>query len=146
MHDATVVRDDQHVEQLICQRQHFAHRQAIAVTISAVFERLTLEQLHHEVGQPVLGDIIVDHPHYPGMIDRIGRVAFVYEALAHGRILSLLAVQQLQRSAALVTVGDEKHRRNAANAEHLVQAPLPAQRGAEPSIHARLEVGQRLLH
>ncbi len=141
MHDGARVGGFEHVEHLDRDGQELAlaeRRRAL----DAVLQRLAVEQLHHDVGRPLVGArrdaVVVEDLHDAGVVHLVRGVPLAQEALAHLGVARQAGVQDLDRRARPVAVPPLVHRGHAADAEHALERPLVAEHGADAFL--RLEV------
>jgi hypothetical protein len=95
--------------------------------------RLSLQQLHDEEGLVGFRGVVVEDAHARGVSDLVRDVRLPEESLHHGAIARQLGVHDLQRGALPVAVRGGIHRRDPADAEQGVEAPL----AADSRAHAR---------
>ncbi len=131
-HAARVCRV-QHVEHLGCDGEKLGLGERRAA-LEPVLQRLTVEQLHHDVGGALVGpradDVVVEHLDGTRVLDLVGRVPLAQEPLAHLAVARQAGVQDLDGRAGAVAVPPLVDRGHAADAEHPLERPLLAEDGA----------------
>ena len=115
----------------------------------AVLERLTFEELHHEVGGAFLRtarhDFVVEDLRYTRVLHLVGRVAFTEKSFAQILVPRDMRVQHLDRRAGAVAVLAGVHRGHGPHANQRFEGPLIAQQSAQSRAGCRFAIvfGQR---
>ena len=135
VHDALVVRSDQDVEHLRADGEHVGEREHPFAQEARV-HRFAFEQLHHQEGRPVLGDVVVEDDDGAGVIDRVGHVPLAQEPRAHAFLDGKFRVQHLHGGAFLVAVNGRIDGGHPAYADDLLQSPLAVQHHAQSALGA----------
>ncbi len=92
----------------------------------APFERLTVEQLHHQIRHIVDGADVVDDSHGSGVADMVGGVALPEEAGPGLDIRDVLRVQDFDGGARTVAVRRLIDGRHTADIDQAIQVVLAA--------------------
>ena len=87
-----------------------------------------------------LGDAVVLDRHAAAVLDLVGDVAFLQEALGDALVARELVVEDLERLARAVPVRGGVHRRHAADAQQGVEAELVVDGEADPGAGSRFLV------
>ena len=103
-------------------------------------------ELHHQERRAVLGDVVVDHQHRAGVLDRVADVALAQEALLQVVAQRQLGVQELDRELGLVPVRGGVDGGHASDAEHAVEAVLAPQRRPQPCVGSGAKCRFLLVH
>jgi hypothetical protein len=142
--DPALVRDLQHLKDHIREHEKVALAECEPST-SPALERLALEELHHEVGGPVVltsfDDVVVEHLDDVRVRDAIGRVPLAEEASSHLRVLRERAVEHLHCGTRPVAMQPGVHRPHSADAQQPLESPL----SVEDSPHACACPGVRVV-
>jgi hypothetical protein len=138
--DARVVERLQGVERLLGDVERLGHRGLAAEALPELLERLALEELHDEERLFLLGDVVVEDGDAARVIDLVGDVPFLEEAVADAVVPRELGVEDLERDPRSIAVGGREDRRHAADAEERLEAVLVLDRLPEARLGARLLV------
>ena len=76
----------------------------------SLLDRNSLEQLHHKKHQPIVGHVVIEHPHRAAVLELVRHVAFAHEALLREFALVQLSVQHLDGTTHAVAMGGRVHR------------------------------------
>ena len=95
---------------------------------------LSLEELHDQEDGAVLGHVVVEHAHDARVVDAVRGVALAEEALAELGDRADRRVEDLDGAAHAVPVRRGVDRGHPADAEEPLEAPLVAQRRADPCL------------
>jgi hypothetical protein len=112
----------EHVKQRVRHLHHLAVGQ-LAVR-SPLLVGLPFEELDHQEGRPVLGDLVIEHARGVRVVQLVGGVSFEEEAAARLAVERDLAVQDLDRDAIAVAVGGQVDGRHAPDPEQLLEPVL----------------------
>ena len=142
--DAPGVRCGEHVEQLIGDRQHGAHRQAPVVLLPHLLDARAVQQFHHQERRTVLGHAVVGDLDCALVLDRVADVALPQETRPDVFADGQLWVEHLDRAFVLVPVGCRVDDGHAANPEDAIDPVAALQHRTDASPRAVDEV--RLAH
>ncbi len=122
--DPFCVRRGEHVEQMMCEREHLVLAQPAIETQAPFFKSLAVQKFHDQESAAVGVYVVVGN--FDGAIVRDGicDVAFAQEALSHERVCRDFRMQDFDRDAAAVSVRRGVDGGHAADAEQHIETPL----------------------
>jgi hypothetical protein len=123
-----LVRGGQEIERAVGDREHLRRSDpTIGTRGGDVFERAAFEQLHHEEGRTILGDVVVEDSYRPRVPHFVGNVALLQEAMTGLVARRQLLVENLHRGAHAVAMRGLVDGCHAAHAQQALESPLVAQ-------------------
>lgn len=104
MDDPSLVGDDEHVEQLVHERQDFVLWKTASEPKTTLFKRLAVEKFCDEKERTVVGDVVVQNPNGPIVPDGVRDVPFTKESGSNFGVDRQLRVKDFDRRSTAVAV------------------------------------------
>ena len=117
MDDAFGVRGGEDRQQGVGDGHRQLQGDVLAAPLPHLIYRRPLEELHHHERRAILGDVVVEDPHAPGVSHRVREVTLPDEPGPDVLVTGELGVEHLDREAGLVSVRGRVHHRHPAHAQ-----------------------------